>query len=398
MNARRVRLSFVGLLCVLSGLAAWCTWSGPRSAGIAVAADRGAAAQPTAGKEWPLFRGNSLSTGIAESGLPDEPDLLWEHRVKGGAFEGTAVISEGTAYIGDLDGKLYALDLAVGQVRWSYETPNKDAFMASPAVRDGRLFIGDTAGRFYCFEAKGGKPLWGFSAEAEIDSAANFHGANVLFGSQDATLYCLNAADGTLVWKYAIQDQIRCAPTIVEDRCFVAGCDGNLHIIDLTSGKSVADVPIDSPTMSTPAIRGNFAYFGTEAGTFFCVDWREAKVVWKFESAKGGRGIRSSAAVTDDLVVFGSRSRRVHALRLAGGEEAWSLVTKQNVDSSPVIVGDRAFVGASDRRLYAINMKTGKKTWEFEAGGEFTASPAVADGKLVIASTDGVVYCFGKKQ
>ena len=122
--------------------------------------------------------------------------------------------------------------------------------------------------------------MWTFEANAEINSCANFYQENVLFGSQDATLYCLNAASGELVWKFEIQDQIRCSPTLVEGRAFLAGCDGQLHIVDVDEGTGLSSVPINAPTGVTPAVQGSYAYFGTEAGEMFCVDWKQSNVVW----------------------------------------------------------------------------------------------------------------------
>src|SRR3970282_491872 len=98
---------------------------------------------------------------------------------------------------------------------------------------------------------------------AEISAGANFYHDKVLVGSQDGSLYCLNAAAGEPVWKYSIDNMIQCAPTVMENRCFLAGCDGKLHIIDLDRGEAVAKVEIQDPTNSTPAAAGDFVYFGT---------------------------------------------------------------------------------------------------------------------------------------
>ncbi len=157
------------------------------------------------------------------------------------------------------------------------------SFNASAAFRNGYLFIGDSDGMFYCVDAAKGKEKWKFKTDAEIDSSANFYHGQVVFGSQDATLYCLNADTGAVVWKHKVQDQIRCSPTVVEDRAFVAGCDGKLHIIDLTNGNDVANVDIEAPTGSTPAVHGDVVYFGTEGGTFFAIDWKRATIVWRWE-------------------------------------------------------------------------------------------------------------------
>ncbi|HEX5104194.1 MAG TPA: PQQ-binding-like beta-propeller repeat protein, partial [Pirellulaceae bacterium] len=352
------------------------------------------AASAITAKSWPLFRGDSLAQGFSPSSLPAKPEVLWKHTVQGGAFDGTPVIDGGIVYVGDMDGKVYALKLDTGDEVWTYKV--ESGFIAAPAVRGNLLYIGDIDGKFYALDCKNGQPKWTFQADAEIDSGANFWKGNVLFGSQDAHLYCLNA-EGKLVWKFQIQDQIRCMPTIVGDCSFVAGCDSMLHIIDLNEGKETASVPIDAPTGVTPAVLGDNVFFGTEAGVFFAIDWKEARVSWKKEDSNGSQSIRSSPAVQPGIVVVGSRNRSVQAFDPATGKELWTFASKQRIDSSPVIVGNRVLVGAADGRLYALDIKTGQPTWEYQATGGFSGSPAIADGKLVIASDRGVVYCFGKK-
>ncbi len=343
---------------------------------------------------WPVFRGDALADGVAGGSLPEKLEVLWKFDAQEHGFEATVIIADGMVFAGSLDGNLYALTLDRGQKKWHYHT--ELGFSAPAAVRDGRLFIGDTDGKFYCFEAATGKPLWGAEAGGEIDSGPNFYKDKVLFGSQDATLYCYEAATGKLVWKYAIGDQIRCSPTVVEGRAFLAGCDAKLHIIDLDRGEAVKTVEIDSPTGSTPAVGGTRVFFGTEAGTFFAIDWKAAEIAWQFKSPRN-LPFRSSAAVTAEAIIFGGRDKQVYGLDPGDGHELWKFSTRARVDSSPVVVGSRVFVGSSDGRLYALDRATGKKVWDYEAGGDFTASPAVAAGRLVIGNTNGTLYCFGGK-
>jgi outer membrane protein assembly factor BamB len=284
-------------------------------------------------KSWPLFRGDSLAQGVSPSGLPEKPEVVWKITVEKGAFDGTPVIADGVVYLGDMDGKIYALQLADGKEVWTHKV--ESGFIAAPAVRGNLLYIGDIDGKFYALDVKTGEPKWTFQADAEIDSGANFWKENVLFGSQDANLYCLNAESGKLVWKFQIQDQIRCMPTIVGDRSFVAGCDSLLHIVDLTQGREAASVPIEAPTGVTPAVLGDNVFFGTEAGVFFAVNWKEAKVTWKIEDPNASQAFRSSPAVQPGIVVVGSRNRSVQAFDPASGNELWTFASKQRIDSSP---------------------------------------------------------------
>lgn len=346
-------------------------------------------------QRWPLGRGSQRATGVAACTLPAQPELLWKFPAPDGAFESTPIIFDGTVYIGCLNGYLYALNLKDGSEKWKFKT--ELGFYAAPAIRNGLIFIGDSEGRFYCLDAAHGEIKWGpFATGAEIDSGANFHHGRVLFGSQDANLYCLNAATGDLVWKFAIDDQIRCFPTVIGDRSFVAGCDAKFHIVDLNTGKEVAAIDIEAPTGSAPAIRGDFAYFGTEGESVFCVNWRKPEVVWKYRDPKRKMPYRSSAALVKNLVLIGGRDKLMHALDHKTGELLWSFSTQSRIDSSPVVVGDRVFFGSSDGRVYGLDLK-GEKVWEYEAGGGFSGSPAVASGRLVIANENGTVYCFGKQ-
>jgi outer membrane protein assembly factor BamB len=351
---------------------------------------------PGEGAGWPLFRGDPQATGVATETLPEQLDLLWTFSTAKGGFESTAAIVGGTVYIGCTDGKLYALDLAGGEMRWEFATPL--GFSASAAVRDGLVYIGDTDGKFYCLDAKTGRKKWDFETGAEINSSANFHGRHVLFGSQDAYLYCLDADSGKLVWKFESPDQIRCFPAVLDNLGFVAGCDGHLHAIDLTQGKETGAVNIQAPTGSTPAIMDGTVFVGTEGHQFLAIDPRKAKILWSYESPERGAPFRSSAAVTPRAVVVGSRDKRVYALDPKTGRSLWTFSTKGRVDSSPVVAGPRAFVGSADGRVYALDLKTGEKRWQFEAGGAVLASPAVAEGRLVIGNDAGQLYCFGKRK
>ena len=345
---------------------------------------------------WSLFRGDPQSTGVATTTLPTDLQLLWKYEVENGAFESTAVIEDGVAYIGDLDGLLLALDLNTGKVIWRHQSKSDIGFAASPGVKDGRVYVGDMDGLFCCVDAKRGELLWEFATDAEINSSPNFYKDQVLFGSQDATLYALNVETGHLVWKYQIEDQIRCTPSIIGDRAFVAGCDAKLHIIDLVAQKSAGFVAIDGPTGVTPAVSDDFAFFGTESGTLYSIDWKNKSVEWTFVPEGRSASMRSSAAVTKDLVIVGSRTKRVIAVDKQTGKQRWEFVTKRGIDSSPLVADDRIVVGSDEGRVYALNL-AGEKVWEFEGSGSFSASPSAANGKLVIASTDGVVYCFGEK-
>jgi outer membrane protein assembly factor BamB len=349
------------------------------------------------GRDWLMVRGDALGTGVARSTLPENLDKLWQFNVPMGAFSATPIVYDGTVFIGDLDGTVWAIDLANGKQRWKFKPPESDGFKASAGYRDGFVCVGDLGGVFYCLDAATGKKLWSRKAEGAIDGSPAFYKRRVIFGSEDNNLYCVDLKTGKDVWKLTLPDQIQCTPAVLDNQAFLAGCDGSFHVVDLDKGTEVPPpVDIEGPSGQCPAIVGDTAYFGTEAGTFFAIDWKKRAVLWRWENAAHAELIASCAALADE-VIFASHDRHVRAVD-AKGKVLWAYPTHGRIDSSPVIVGDRVFFGSADGRIYALDRTSGKKVWEYEAGGSFSGGAAVASSRLLIASDDGIVYCLGAKQ
>lgn len=369
------------------------------SAASAAPASKDGPLAPTA-DSWPLFRGDAKGQAVAATTLPDKPEVLWKKEFKGDAFEATAVIGDGTIYVGtnnsDASGDFYALSLADGAEKWKFHSTA--GFSSAAGLRDGKVFVGNFEGRCYCLDS-GGKALWGFETKATIHGGPNFYKDKVLFTSEDGALYCLNASDGKQQWEYKIDQPLYCAPSIVDNKVFLGGCDSVFHVVDLDTGKKISSVDIGVQTGNAPAISGERAYFGTLGGGVLGIDWnkKEPEIAWTYVAGKRKPEYKSSAALSEGIVVLGGNDRQLHGINMTDGKSAWTFPAKGNIESSPVVVGSRAFVGSSDGRLYAVNVKTGELEWDYDAGSDIVASPAVASGRLVIGDVDGHLYCFGAK-
>jgi outer membrane protein assembly factor BamB len=359
----------------------------------AIATALPAAPATDAGKDdWLYFRGNALQTGLASSSLPDEIDVLWKFETKD-SIEGTPAVARGVVYIGSTDENLYAIDLATGKQKWAY----KAAPMKAPVTVHGdAVYVGDGDGKFHCVDAATGTKRWVFETGAEITGGANFYDGLPLFGSYDETLYCLTP-DGKQKWSFKTQGPVNGSPAVADGRTFVAGCDSNVHVIDIAKGTELATVDLGSQSGATAAVSGDHLYVGTMGNQVQAIDWKKAAVEWTFQPAKRAQPFYSSAAVTADLIVVGSRDKRIYALERKSGNEHWSFATDGRVDSSPVVVGNRVYCGSLDGRLYILELATGKQLKKIELDGPISGSPAVAAGKLLIGTQKGTLYCFGGK-
>ena len=360
---------------------------------------------------WPMFRGTAEGTGRSAAVLPLPLEPRWQQQVSELGFDATPVVADGVIYVGDLDGILYAINLADGSVRW--QVSGSLGYTSAAAVCGDVIVVGDIDGMVRGLSAADGATLWTHESAGEISGGPTVLSAEgdlplrVLVGSQDATLVCLAAADGRVLWSHTIADQIRCSPTVAAGRVFLAGCDGKLHVIDTGDGTAVGEVPIDGPTGTTPAAFEQQVYFGTEGGSFFAINVAEPGVRWQMQPAAGGQAYRSSAGLgtgeAGPLAIVGSRGRVVEAFGLADGDRAWRQRLRGRVDGSPIVLRvaagsaspeEVAVVGDAAGTIAALRTTDGEILWEFDAGSGFVASPAVAEGRLILATDDGTVWCF----
>jgi outer membrane protein assembly factor BamB len=238
--------------------------------------------------------------------------------------------------------------------------------------------------------------------DGEVYAGPTIYGDDLFVTCEAGTLSCFSAADGEPRWTFQIDAPLRCAPTLIAGQILLAGCDSKLHRIDAESGAETDNMEIDAPSGATAAARAGRAYLGSERGTFYAIDVASTAVkppaeAWTYRDPERGQPIRSAAAVSDRLVVYGGQSKAVYGLDPATGQLKWKLPTRSRVDSSPVIAGERV-VAATDRGVvYVLDAATGAVLWQFDAGGRFAASPAVVDGRIILGNTDGSLYCFGTK-
>ena len=353
---------------------------------------------------WVSFRGNPQLTGVSDSELPDNPQLLWTFQA-GDMIESTAAIADGTVYVGALDGILYAIDAETSEKRWTYQT--NSSIKASPAMHDGVVYFGDSDGVFHAVDINTHAMKWQFRTEGEIISSANFAGDRVLFGSYDGFLYCLNRENGALVWKFETEGYVHGTPGVwtqiasdsgdPKNFVIVTGCDSYLRVISIDDGTQTQQVELGAYVAASPAISQNRVYCGTYGTEILAVALDTGEIAWRYRHPKRQFPFFASAALTEASVIIGGRDKMVHAISRETGAPIWTYTTKSSIESSAVIAGTRAFLGTTRGLFIALDITTGESVWEFATGSSIVASPSVSDGKIYIGTEDGILYCFGEK-
>ncbi len=408
------------------------------------------------GDPWPIFRGDASLRGVVGASEPrvTTPMKLGWTFTTGKAVKSSPVVAQGLLFIGSNDGKVYALDAKSGKKKWAFVTEME--VEAPPMWFDGVVYVGSADGRMYALQADTGRELWRFAAEDKILGSANVWTSSdgqrrsLVFGSYDSKVYALDLATGQLQWSFQTENYINGAPAVAGDRLVLGGCDGKLHVISAISGIPLFTVDLGGPIAGSPAVDGEVAYIGGYNNRFVAVrldavasQVKEPISIFEFrisnieneitetaqqpgapQKTEGGDGRAnashaqtpndeamdhpaimwsyrdrsfpyfSSPAVTDELVIFGGRDRRLHALDKATGQRRWMFAARNKIDSSPVVVGDKVVVGSDDGRLYVVNLADGKLVWSYTIGAAIVGSSAVALGWVYVGADDGKVYGF----
>ncbi len=343
-----------------------------------------------------MTRGGPELSGRVAAKLPTDPITAWTFTASA-PVSAEATIVNNRVYVGTAKGILHCLTADTGKELWQFTT--KDAITAAPAVSGGKVFLSSTDGQLYALSAETGKELWSFTAEDKISSGAivikspDGKADWVLVNGYDGTTRVLDGADGTTVWTYKTEDFINGSPAVVDGRYLVfGGCDAQLHVVNLRDGTLVRKIPTSAQIPASIATLGAWAFCGNYANEAVAFDIEGGKVAWTYQDR--ALPFFSSPAISDRLVLIGSRDKHLHAIDRQSGAGVWKFPTGGRVEGSPIVFTDGVVFGSTDGRLYAADLATGTELWRLDLGESLIASPAFGAGQIVIGGEKGTVFAI----
>ncbi|MFZ3468287.1 serine/threonine-protein kinase [Streptomyces sp. 4.24] len=156
------------------------------------------------------------------------------HRARDGVT-GLLAADEDQVYVLDADGRLAALKLADGAVRWRVPVPVSGTVL-SAAAGYGRLLLASAAGGVVALSAADGGPVWRRPAGTDGSLTALSASGVLLGGAGGRTLTCLDRGRGEQLWTLPADDSAGFGlPAQAGDTVYVA--DGRqLRSIDAKTG------------------------------------------------------------------------------------------------------------------------------------------------------------------
>ncbi len=190
-------------------------------------------------------------------------------------------------------------------------------------------------------------------------------------------------------WKFPTGDRIMSSPVLKENVVYFGSDDGNVYAVDAATGHQIWKHATNGPVPATPAIADGTVFIESYDGKLYALNAKTGAVKWKFATggerrfeAKGLHGLLprnqtiadpfdvflSSPVVANGVVYFGSGDGNVYAVDAATGDMRWKFTTGDVVHASPALADGVLFFGSWDSYFYAVDVATGKEKWRFHAG------------------------------
>jgi outer membrane protein assembly factor BamB len=317
--------------------------------------------------------------------------LKWTFSTGDSIYSSAAIGSDGTIYVGSLDGNLYALD-PDGTQKWSFNTGS--VITASPAIdANGTVYIGSLGSNLYALNPDGTQK-WAFStADTIFSSPAIGADGAVYIGSSDNNLYAVNS-DGTQRWVFAANADLDSSPVIALDgTVYIVSREGLLYAITST-GELLWAIQTEFDSYATAAIGLDGTIYVGVNNNIAAIDPIDSTYKWFFGTEDI---VHASPAVDSEGIVYvGSFDGKVYAIDpYPEVTVLWIFTTGDRIYSSPSIGADGTiYIGSLDTNVYAIN-GDGSQKWVYSTEGVIRANPTIGtDGTVYVGSFDGKLYAI----
>jgi len=313
-------------------------------------------------------------TPIAAAAAGDAPTPVWTSRA-GRRVSGLLGVRDNTLYLGGMDRKVYAVNLASGEVRWSSRLPGMivggvllsgDTIyvatsrpggqvqalrrgdgkriwrasvgpIATPLALIGGVLIAETQrGDVVALDPATGKIRWRRRVGVARTPAASAGDGAILVSTTDS-LFRVAASDGRIIDRAGSPGSI-VAAWLARDGALLAGTtDSQVVSIDPADLRRLWTLSVDAPVLGSLATMGDTVFLATKVGSVYRIDpgseprmERIADLDW---------AVTAPVTVLNGQIILGGADGTMRALR-PDGTEIWRLRVWRPVELGPVPLAD----------------------------------------------------------
>ncbi|MCZ4088708.1 outer membrane protein assembly factor BamB family protein [Sinorhizobium psoraleae] len=341
---------------------------------------------------WVVDAGNGLALASHFDFLAAiDTNVLWNVSVAG-AVRCTPVLANGTALVGNANGRLTSISLDTGQTRWTRTLSG--ALEGGGAVQQGRAFVGHGSG-VTAFDPQTGQQVWSTQTPQPVTSPILATSQAVVFGCRDGVIRAVRLLDGGSIWAFQTQGFVE-GGAAFDNGLYVAGsADGRVYALDGAGQLVWQFVPDDAEIdeiKSTPLIADGIVVVGNASGHLYAFVATTGALKWHRKLAGGVR--TSSALQHTEHVWIGDESGQVYHLLLEDGSVDWQVTVAGAVRGRPAWLDGELYVGTIAGTIDVFDIFTGRLRRRIQVGAPVFASPVIAPESIIVADETGGVHAL----
>jgi outer membrane protein assembly factor BamB len=239
-------------------------------------------APPCNRKPSPQLTGQVIAFAVGSG------NVLWRRTI--GPSESSPLVAGASVFVGDWDGRVWALRRRTGKVRWV--TRLHSQVKSGLAASGDRLYVGDYSGRLYSLNLRNGKIVWQAKVQPRFGSTGNFYATpalaygRVYIGATDGKMYSFGAASGKLRWSQSTGGYVYSSAAVWRDKVYVGSYSGTFFCFDAATGRVLWRFGANGPISGSPTVMAGRVYFATLKGRTYGLDATSGAPLWTFPDGK----------------------------------------------------------------------------------------------------------------
>lgn len=204
-----------------------------------------------------------------------------DRRMVGDVWSAPLLTEEGDLYVGTMDGQLWKFTTGGDQLEEAWDKPFKinTGILTNPVLAAGdTVVIGGIGEKLYGIDAASGEEKWSFAGDNWFWGEPAVDGSTIYATSLGKQVYAIDATSGDEMWSHETESPIRGGAVAAVGTVVAVDDSGIVNLLDAETGDLVQSVELDRSVYATPLAVENAVLVLTRSGKVFSIDLETARV------------------------------------------------------------------------------------------------------------------------
>lgn len=291
-------------------------------------------------------------------------ERLWRARLKKLTLTGGVGVGGDLVLVGTVDGRVYALDRATGEIRW--ERRFSSEILDAPTASRQVVIVRVANGYLHGLDPATGEQRWQMDYEKPLltlrrESNPVIVGNTLLVGFSSGRLRAFSASDGVTQW------EVRMA---------------------IPQGRNELERMVD---LATPVVAGDVVYAAGYQGRIAAISRGTGRTLWMQDTSTYHK-----PAVGSNQVYVVETDDRIRALRASSGAELWNNhELRYRRLTAPTTLGRWLIAADGEGYLHALDQSNGEYGGRIRAARSGVSTDLLSDDqRFYILTNDGRVAAY----